>query len=378
MAICSFLACKEDIHLPKENDKRPPGAVKSAVVTPLPGGALIRYVRPDDEDLLYVKAVYKTHKGELREYKSSSYNDEITITGFGDTSVYKVQLYAVDEGENVSQPLDISVKPLKPSHLIVQDSIRVIPDFGGITLQYVNDNEENIAIVVLGTDALGNFSPVSTFYTKTKKGEYAVRGFAAEKMKFGVFVRDRWQNLSDTSIFELTPLFEQRLDKSKMKALVLPNDAQLGYSGNVQYLFDDIIGNMGWYHTGDQARMPQWFTFDMGVRAKLSRLVWHMREGHYYNLHNPRIVEIWGSNNPSANGSWDNWELMAEYEQRKPSGLPAGQLSQADIDAAIQGETVRFSLTIKSYRYIRFKTLRNWSNGTYVNFNELTLFGSIE
>jgi hypothetical protein len=116
----------------------------------------------------------------------------------------------------------------------------------------------------------------------------------------------------------------------------------------------------------------------MGVKAKLSMLTWWMRQDFYYSLHNPRNVEIWGSNNPSSDGSWTNWVLLATHEQIKPSGLPAGQLSQADIDAATAGETVTFPLNSPPVRYIRFKTLRNWSDGTYVNFNEIAMWGQPE
>jgi hypothetical protein len=155
----------------------------------------------------------------------------------------------------------------------------------------------------------------------------------------------------------------------------LPTDAPLGYSGNINGLFDGNILS-GFYHTGDAARMPQWFTFDMGVTAKLSRLTWFMRDQFFYTLHNPRVVEIWGSTNPNPDGSFDaSWTLLASYTAIKPSGLPEGQLSQADIDAGHAGETVVFPLTIPEVRYIRFKTLKNWSNGTYVNFYELMMWG---
>jgi hypothetical protein len=122
--------------------------------------------------------------------------------------------------------------------------------------------------------------------------------------------------------------------------------------------------------------MPQWFTYDMGVSVKLSRMSWFMRQGFYYNLHNPRKVEIWGTNNPSPDGSFANWELLAAYEQKKPSGLPNGQLSNADNEAAAAGETITFPLNTPQVRYIRFKTLRNWSDGTYVNFNEIMMWGA--
>ncbi|RZM27264.1 MAG: hypothetical protein EOO88_14005, partial [Pedobacter sp.] len=104
----------------------------------------------------------------------------------------------------------------------------------------------------------------------------------------------------------------------------------------------------------------------------------YMRQGYYFNLHNPRKVEIWGSNNPGSDGSFTNWTLLATHEQIKPSGLPAGQLSNADNDAAAAGETITFPLDVPKVRYIRFKTVRNWSDGTYVNFNEIMMWGAPE
>ncbi|MGK6351012.1 DUF5000 domain-containing lipoprotein [Parapedobacter sp. DT-150] len=372
------VACRQDKLEPIENDGNPPGAVKHAEAEPLPGAVTITYTPPEDPDLLYVKATYATKQGVIRETKASYYTNEITVTGFADTSVYDVMLYAVDKGENVSEPYTIQVKPQKPPYLIVRDSIKALADFGGINVSFVNELKDNIAIITLGNDSLGNFVPLNTFYTNVERGNFSTRGFPAEPATFGVCVRDRWNNVSDTVLFELTPYFEMRLDKSNIKPLTLPNDAPLGYGGDVVYLFDDVFGNAGWYHTSDQSRMPQWFTFDLGAKAKLSRLVWRMRDGEFYNLHNPRTVEIWGSNNPSPDGNWDNWILLKEHEQIKPSGLPPGQLSQADTEAGLAGETVTFSLDVPEVRYIRFKTVRNWSNGTYVNFNEITLFGSPE
>jgi hypothetical protein len=40
------------------------------------------------------------------------------------------------------------------------------------------------------------------------------------------------------------------------------------------------------------------------------------------------------------------------------------------------GETITFPLDAPAVRYIRFKTLRNWSDGTYVNFNEIRMWGA--
>lgn len=368
-------SCKQEALGPVEKDGTAPGVLTHVVVENLNGAARISYQLPLDKDLLYVRAIYTTRQGEVRETKVSRYNSNLVVVGFGDTATYNVSLYAVDKSENASAPVEVMVHPLTPPVKLVRDSLVVNPEFGGINIRFTNQPEENLAIVVLTNDSLKQFSPVYTHYTNLPKGDFSVRDMDAVPRLFGVYVRDRWGNVSDTLLVTLTPLYERLLDRTKMKGIVLPTDAPLGYNGTINGLFD---GNnlSGFYHSGDAARMPQWFTFDMGVTAKLSRLNWYMRDQYFYALHNPREVEIWGSNNPNPDGSFDaSWTLLVKHTQIKPSGLPEGQLSQADMDAAHAGETVTFPLDVPKVRYIRFKTLKNWSNGTYVNFYELSLWG---
>ena len=371
----AMICCKQEHMGPIEKDKAAPGPITNVSIVNLNGSARISYSLPNDPDLLYIKALYTTKEGVVRETKVSRSNRSLTVEGFGDTSAYEVRLYAVDKSENASSAVDVTVHPLSPAVWLVRDSLVVVPDFGGVNVAYINSNEDNLAIVVLANDSLGQFSPINTNYTNLKNSNFSVRGMPAVPTKFGIYVRDRWGNLSDTMIVTLTPLFEELLDRTKMHGIVLPTDAPLGYGGYIDGLFDGNV-NDGFYHTGDAARMPQWFTFDMGVTAKLSRLSWFMRPGFLYSLHNPKVVEIWGSNNPNPDGSYDNsWILLVSHTQIKPSGLPDGQLSQDDIDAANAGETVVFPLNTPKVRYIRFKTLKNWSNGTYVNFYELMMWG---
>ncbi|WP_040679313.1 DUF5000 domain-containing lipoprotein [Niabella aurantiaca] len=369
-------ACKKDVAGPALKDGVAPGPVSDVAVENLNGAARIRYTLPGDADLLYIRARYATRQGVVRETKVSRYSRSVLVEGFGDTSAYQVSLYAVDKSENSSPVLDVTVHPLEPPIWIVRRQLALTPDFGGINVKYTNPGENDLAIVVLANDSLGQFSPVTTNYTNLKAGDFSTRNMPDVPTRFGVYIRDRWGNLSDTLTTQLTPLFEELLDRTKMKGLTLPTDAPLGYSGSIAGLFDGNPTGGGFYHSGDAARMPQWFTYDMGVTAKLSRLVWFMRPGFYYTLHNPREVEIWGSNDPNPDGSFDDsWTLLTTSVQTKPSGLPEGQLSQADIDAALAGHTVEFPLNTPKVRYIRFKTLKNWSNGTYVNFYQIMMWG---
>ncbi|WP_160717075.1 DUF5000 domain-containing lipoprotein [Chitinophaga solisilvae] len=378
---CIFLmllvlcACKRDGNGPALKDSTAPGPVSDITVESLHGAVKIKYALPSDPDLLYVKAQYTAPNGAIRETKVSRYNRSLTVAGFGDTSEYRVTVYAVDKSENISSPVTIDVRPLIPPVWVVRKELAAAADFGGVNIKYTNPGEDELAIVVLADDSLGRFSPVATQYTNLKEGNFSTRNMPDIPTKFGVYVRDRWGNLSDTMHVVIKPLFEQRLDRTKMKGLPLPGDAPIGHNGSIAGLFDGSTTS-GFYHSSDASKMPQWFTFDMGQRAKLSRLVWHMRPDYYYSLHNPRVVEIWGSDNPNPDGSFDgSWVLLAAVTQIKPSGLPEGQLSQADTDAALAGQTVTFPLHSPKVRYIRFKTLKNWSNGTYVNFYEIAMWG---
>ncbi|RAV54203.1 hypothetical protein DIU36_21520 [Mucilaginibacter rubeus] len=371
-------SCKQDELAPIVNDHTPPGPVSKVTVTNLNGAAKISYTIPTDGDLLYIKAVYAIKKGEARETKVSRYNSDLTVDGFGNSMDYQVKLYAVDKGENVSAPVEVTVHPLTPPLKLTRDSLTVTPDFGGINVKFTNSTKASLAIVVLATDSLGEFAPILTNYTNLQKGNFSTRNLPAKPTKFGIYTRDRWGNLSDTLLVTVTPLFEELLDRTKIKGIALPTDAPLGpqYGGGIDELFDgDVTNAGGYYHTGDASKMPQQFTYDMGVTAKLSRLSYFMREGFFYSLHNPRVVEIWGTNTINPDGSYDGWTLLASHTQIKPSGLPEGQLSQDDIDAARAGETITFPLDAPKVRYIRFRTLKNWSNGSYVNFNEIMMWG---
>jgi hypothetical protein len=163
-------SCKQDELAPTVNDHTAPGPVSHVTVTDLNGAAKISYTIPADGDLLYIKAVYSIKKGDTRETKVSRYNSDLTVDGFGDTVAYLVKLYAVDKGENVSAPVEVTVHPLTAPLNLTRDSLTVTPDFGGINVKFTNSTKASLAIVVLATDSLGEFAPILTNYTNLQKG----------------------------------------------------------------------------------------------------------------------------------------------------------------------------------------------------------------
>ncbi|NLR77032.1 DUF5000 domain-containing lipoprotein [Chitinophaga eiseniae] len=381
VVLLCLCCCKEDGITPLNKDYAP-GPVTHVVATSIPGGAKISYSRPKDNTLLYVKAVYAIRPGVEREVKASYYQNNLTIDGFPDTLNYPVKLYAVSRGEHVSEPVTISIKPLTPPVKEVFRQLKISATFGGVRINFVNTAEADIVIAVLAADSTNDLVPAETYYTKRKEGTFAARGFNTTKRKFAAFVRDRWNNHSDTLYAELAPLFEKQLEKTKFKEVDLPTDTYAGHIGTkMSNLWDDKLGG-NIFHTKPGSGLPQWFTMDMGVTATLSRFRLHHREGTTagpYTGGDPKIYEIWGSNNPANDGSWDSWTLLSRFESVKPSGLPEGTVTTEDIQfATVNGEDFDFPANIPPVRYLRFKTIKVWGALDHMYIAELTFWGNVK
>jgi hypothetical protein len=161
-------------------------------------------------------------------------------------------------------------------------------------------------------------------------------------------------------------------DKSLFKAYNLPTDIHSEYGWETYYLWDGKTSEPG-FHTGGSG-MPQWFTFDMGQQASLGKMKMWQRMSALYSVGNPKRFEVYGSNSPSADGSYSSWTKLASFTSFKPSGLPKGQNTQADIDFASAGEPFVFPPNLPAFRYIRIKVLETWGGENYMHLIELTMY----
>jgi hypothetical protein len=376
--LCS---CSEDEMTPVNRDEAP-SPVSDIRVENLPGGAKITYTLPKDKNLLYVKAVCNMSQNVQREVKSSYYQNYLMLDGFADTASHTVSLYTVSRGEKASGPVNVQVKPLMPPVMKVFKSLTIEGTFGGVRVYFENEAEANVVLTVLAVDAVGDLVQADAYYTKRKEGSFAVRGFEPVERKFGVFVRDRWSNCSDTLFADLTPVFEYKLDKTKFKHVKLNGDTYEPHNAwDITKAWDDITNiNTNIFCTKPGSGLPQWFTFDLGVTTTLSRFKLHHRNAGLtdgsYTGGDPKIYEIWGSNDPDEDGGWINWTLLMTCESIKPSGLPVGTVTSEDKQfAEVDGEDFDFPAGIPPVRFLRFKTLKVWGVLDYVYFTELTLWG---
>ncbi|WP_018626619.1 DUF4998 domain-containing protein [Niabella aurantiaca] len=185
----------------------------------------------------------------------------------------------------------------------------------------------------------------------------------------------------DTTAFEFfyppastitLPVFERRLPKSGFKVLELPTDIlDGGYGWLLPYLWDEKYDPPGF---ATQSVIPCWFTIDCSAAAALSRFkVWQAND-RLYDLESVKTFELYGSNAPAADGSWDSWTRIGAYESIKPSGLPVGQNTPEDVAYAKAGEEFAVPEGTEKFRYYRFKLLSNWGGGHFMTLEEVTFY----
>jgi len=378
----STISCKKAVHSSLFPDGDKPAPLTGTSVVNGPGSASITYSLPGDNSILYVKASYEIRKGVIREAKSSYYANSVTVDGFGDTLEHEVRLYVVNRSDLSSDAVTVKVKPLTPPLLSVYRSLKVTPDFGGANIQFVNPMKADVVIVTLAADSTGKIGAANSKYTAADSGSYSVRGYDSTKRVFGFYVKDTYGNYTDTTYLTFSPLYEKFLDKSKFREVDLPTDVGYDWGLVMPNLWDGIIkGGLigGFFHT--QAKpFPMWFTFDLGAKVRLSRItLWHRQDppaDWIYNQNNPKVFEIYGCSDafPNADGGWGDWTMLVHREVVKPSGLPMGSVTQADIDAAAEGEEMTVGLDKPAVRYIRVKILQTYTNSA-TNIAEMSFWG---
>lgn len=167
------------------------------------------------------------------------------------------------------------------------------------------------------------------------------------------------------------PLAEVQVDDSRLSILELPTDKKDAHNWKMAYLWDGNYGTPG-MATADGT--DQWFTIDLGAQTDLTRMKMWQASDRLYNKENVKSFEVYGSNDPNPDGSWDSWHLILEAESYKPSGLPVGQNTDEDVTYAKSGENFNFPKGTAPYRYLRIKMLESWGHSTFMTIGELAFW----
>ena len=383
-----LLACIDDsAHGPYGSDNIPPGMVTIDDVINTPGGAIIYFTPPADEDLLYVKATFSDENQIEREVIVSSVIDSLNIVGFAEQGDYPVEVVAVDRGENESEAVVINISPLEaPIHAILNSMVGT-QDFGGINIAYQNPTRAEVSLNMSTIDEDGNIVFRESFYTSQEDSYYSFRGYDPIPTVFIIYVEDKWGNQTTTRSFEITPLEDIFLDKAFWAIESMPGDesfSEYGFTAN--QIWDGYWSNQ--WNCGHTNFLPltHQLTLDLGQVAKLNRFKLYQRGGsELYKHGNPKRFEIYGRLNldnlpiydPDDPG--DGWIFLGYFESFKPSGLPPGSNTAEDYEFQDNGEDFVFDFDARQHdiRYIRFVNIESWNNQMVTVIGELSFWGSI-
>ncbi|QEC42610.1 DUF5000 domain-containing lipoprotein [Pseudobacter ginsenosidimutans] len=376
----TVFACKEELIGPPGGDGKGPGPVSNVSVENLPGAAKLTYTLPSDPDLMYVVAEFSPRTNSNRDVKSSFYNNSLVVDGFGESKPFEVRLYAVDKEEKRSEPVIVTVNPATPPIQKVYASVELKEDFGGLNVRFKNPDGGNIVFSVMKKNSGSEFQEIQKYYTKDTAGTFSVRGMPSEPVTFGVVLRDRWDNHSDTLTADLTPIYEVQVPDNTITLKKMTGDVFTPRSPwKWEWIWDGIIE-----HTANKflvtqvgTGMPQSFTMDLGKTYKLSRYKYWQRTDASYYAQGPQYWELYGSNDPNPDGSFDaSWVKLLSCEHVKPSGLPPGENTAEDLEKLKAGLEFNFPLDAPPCRYIRWKTLSSWAGTDFQVLGDIIVYGN--
>ena len=397
MFLVILFACdeKDNYINPVSKDKTKPAIVTNIEVHNFNGGAHITYDLPESGNVLYVQAQYDIREGKSRQAKSSYYSDTITVRGFEKSAAYEVTLYAVSRANVKSDPVKVTVNPDTPPYLLVEPTLEVNPDFGGLNIRAQNPNREPIGIILTAYDSVTGLIEIQDqFYSEEENINYSVRGFSPVPREFGVYITDEFGNTSETKTQIITPFFETLLNKANFFKYSLASDGKIGYGWDLPYLWDGKTDgySAGW-HTEPGGSFPIVCTFGLGTYAKLSRFILWERsdtppQTWSYAHGNPKNFSIWGSSKDSPQdavlpvsategtvvGDWIN--LGNYHFPDPPSGLPPGSTNATDNALVLAGVNFNVPINSPAVKFVRIAVADTWAGADFAHAMEISIYGT--
>ena len=409
-----------------------PITVKS--VRNIAGGAVIKVTIPDDPNLKGVVAEYE-RGGHVVNTKISRYVDSLTVEGYADTKTHTIKLYSFNVNEERSSAVDVDIQPLTPA--ILEAKPTLIESFGGVKVHIQNNkSKSDLAICILRDADLSDqgkplnkmkWVEVTTLFTASEDIFLSRRGIEPTKAIFGVYLRDHWGNVSDTTTAVLTPVVESKLDTVKVNGVYYYKfknanieDDNCKSLNSSNYPVEALWDNSGlsaiphFFVSEESGPSPAWLTIDLGHTARISRITTLPRIGYViFGGGAVRDYEFWGSpGEKQADGTLgkptgktiavtednpygfdtDVWFPMGQFTQAKPSGylsngLP-GDITAEDSQMYNAGndfelDPVTFPRCNDPIRYLRVVFVNTFTTFEYghktkvtqVQTGEVTPFG---
>tara|TARA_A100001011_G_scaffold179578_1_gene188395 strand:+ start:305 stop:1519 length:1215 start_codon:yes stop_codon:yes gene_type:complete len=368
-----------------KKDTTPPGEVTITSTEATYGGAIISYTLPNDDDILYVRADYTNGKGEAVFRTVSKHVNQIELSGFVVEEDVTVSLTVVDENQNKSKAVEHEIRPLQSFIYLVQESIEIVPDLGGVQVSWENIEEKTVFIYLHIAD--GDEEETRILSSSNATENIFVRGLEAKELGFSTKVEDFDGNI--TSLIEegyYTPLFEEKINKDTWALVSNLSIDGNAYEGATVNFWDDVVDTfetnsdnsyfiINRNDNGGVLRWPLDIVIDLNKKVKINRFkiwqraFWYNGPGdqpYYYQSENLRSFDLFVSMDKSE------WALLGSFQIEEPTN---GDISQALLDEAVAGHNFNLDEISPEFRYLKFSITSNFGSDSFCHGSEISLFG---
>ena len=378
-----IISCDEN----ESGDTVAPGSITIENIVPTNGGGIISYSLPGDSDILFVRAEYTNSLGDDVYRVSSSHNNSVEIDGLNQDTPINVRLYVVDESQNISDPTEVEFTPLPSFIYLVQESISISPELGGVRIEWENIAEKTVYVhlhIVNGDD-----EEIRILSSDKEFENISVRGLESVETTFLTKVEDFDGNITDLEEkATISPLFEEMIDKSTWTLVDNLSVNGNAWEGSTVNFWDDVVDTAAtnsdnsyfiiWRdQNGGVLNWPLDIVINLNKNVQVHRFkVWQRAFWYngptgipyYYQEENMRSFDLFASNNAQ------DWTLLGQFDIGDPSDQD-GNISQDFIDAAAEGHDFDLEGVSDAFRYLKFSITSNFGSDTYVHGSEITLWG---
>jgi len=364
----------------------PPGILSNVSVTPTNGGGIISYTLPSDDDILYVKAVYTNSQGAEVFRVSSKHNTSVEITGLSQLTPVKVKLFVVDVNENISETVAIDFTPLESFIFLVQESIQITPDLGGVKITWENIASKTVFVYVHILE--GADEDIRILSSNNPQESIFIRGLPPSEISISTKIED-----FDGNITELEekgtyiPLFEEKIDKSTWTLVSGQSINGNAYEGRTVKFWDDVVDTVetdadnSYFiatrdNNGGSLNFPLDIVIDLNKNVKIQRFIvwqrayWYQGGGVTYHYQEENIKSF----NLYASSDAQTWSLLGEFDIGDPRN-GAGEIPAPAFQEAIDGHEFSLENTSEVFRYLKFQITSNYGSTQITVGSEITLFG---
>jgi len=380
--IGSIFSCSKN----EDVDSTPPGIITNVSVVPTNGGGIISYTLPSDSDVSYVRAEYTNSQGEDVFRVASKYNTSLEVNGLNQTNPIKVKLYVVDENENISEAVEIEFTPLESFIFLVQQSIEISPDLGGVKITWENIASKTVFVYVHILN--GNDETIRILSSNNAEECLFIRGLEAVEMTFSTKVEDFDGNITDLQIVgNYTPLFEEKIEKNTWTLIASQSINGNAYEGRTVNFWDDIVDTVetdsdnSYFiatreNNGGSLNFPLDIVIDLNKNVKIKRFklwqraYWYQGGGvtYHYQEENLKSFNLYASNDAQS------WDLLGEFDIGDPRDS-AGNIPASAFQEAIDGHDFTLDNTSEQFRYLKISITSNYGSTIITVGSEITLYG---